>query len=174
MNVRILDCISLWTRIMYSTLHINNLENSYFCKGGLESPRGFEWRWKEDDSAGYLWRGPAYSSFNACQPQIHGCLFWIIFLIKMITCSILHKTIFPGTVPTGLSENALRWQGGISIANRVQDINKVRGWGSVWLPSLLSGVPSRGIIQQKDEHLMAAVRGYTCAGMKEEHANLDF
>lgn len=95
------------------------------------------------------------------------------FLIKEISCN---KTIFPGTVPTGLSENACcpGMIGMDFLANRVQDINKVRGRGSVWLPSLLSGMPSRGVIQRKDEHLMAAMWGYTCALMKEENTKLDF
>lgn len=61
-----------------------------------------------------------------------------------------------------------------SIANGAQDINKVRRWDSTWLLFLLSGMPSGEIIQQKDEHLIAATQGYTRALMKEENTKLDF
>lgn len=73
---------------------------------------------------------------------------------------------------TELSENAcctMMIGDGFPLQIRAQDINKVRGWDSVLLLSLLSRMPSREIIQQKDQHLMAATQGYTCALMKEEN-----
>jgi hypothetical protein len=56
----------------------------------------------------------------------------------------------------------------------VKDINKVRGWASVWLLSLRRGIPSREISQQKKEYLMAATWGYTCTLMEMEYTKPAF